>query len=135
MQVKATTRYAQISAQKLRLPANMVRGKRAVDALDLLRVSNLKASNIVFDTIKSAMANAENNHNLNANTLMLASITVDQGPRLKRARPRSRGMANPINHPMAHITVVLDETSVIEKKVKSVKKPAKATKTSTKEAK
>lgn len=109
MKVTAQTRYLKISAQKLRQAADVARDRQAGDAMDTLRVTNLKAAGLVYDTLKSAMANAENNHNLNARGMVIDEIRVDQGPKLKRYRPRSRGMTHKIYHPMAHLTIVLDE--------------------------
>lgn len=109
MKVAAKSRYLKVSAQKLRLSADVVRGQRALDARNSLRAMNQKPANFVAEALASAMANAENNHNLNANTMTISEIRVDEGPKLKRARPRSKGMSTPIFHPMSHLTIVLND--------------------------
>ena len=134
MKVSAHTKYLKISARKLRLSADLVRGMKVTDASDLLRVTNKKSAVMVSDTLKSAVANAENNLNLAKRNLMIDEIKVDEGPVLKRMRPRARGSAGAILHRMAHLTVtVSDDQKLVEKtevvKEKSVKtEPAKAKK-------
>ena len=124
MKVVAKSRYLKVSAQKLRLSADVVRGQRALDARNSLRAMNQKTAGFVAEALAIVTANAENNHNLNANTMTISEIRVDEGPKLKRARPRSKGMSAPILHPMSHLTIVLDDT-VVEAKSKTKKKPAK----------
>ena len=124
MQTQAQARYIKISARKLRLSADMVRGARVVDAENTLRSMPQKGAVMVAAALKSAVANAENNYNMRKTGLHINSITVNEGPTLKRIRPRSRGMANPILHRMSHLTVVLSDT-VVEKKSK---KPTKVVK-------
>lgn len=137
MQTQAQAKYLKISARKLRLSADMVRGARVVDAENTLRSMPQKGAVMVAAALKSAVANAENNYNMRKTGLHINSITVNEGPTLKRIRPRSRGMANPILHRMSHLTVVLSDT-VVEKKSKKptkvVKNPApkKAVKTESK---
>jgi large subunit ribosomal protein L22 len=115
----------------------MVRGARVVDAENTLRSMPQKGAVMVAAALKSAVANAENNYNMRKTGLHINAITVNEGPTLKRIRPRSRGMANPILHRMSHLTVVLSDT-VVEKKSKKptkvVKNPApkKAVKTESK---
>lgn len=133
MKVVAKAKYLKTSAQKLRLSADLVRGQKVNDALAVLKVTNKKTAGFVYEAIKSAASNAENNHNLNRNSLVIDKISVDQGPRLNRVRPRSRGMAHSIIHPMAHITVVLDEETKQQpkpatKKVEKAQSAGKETK-------
>lgn len=111
MKVQAKAKYLKISAQKLRLAADLVRDMNVVNASDLLMNTNKKAAGLVGDTLKSAVANAENNLNLSRKKLHIHEIRVDEGPKLKRFRPRARGMAGRIEHKMAHLTIVLDDES------------------------
>jgi large subunit ribosomal protein L22 len=129
MRVTAKARNLSISAQKLRLVANMVRGKKANVALGELRFMPQKGALMVYDAITSALANGTHNYNLNSANLFVAEIKVDQGSKLKRFKPRSRGMANAIEHPSAHLTVVLDEAPKENvKEVKNTPKKIKETK-------
>jgi len=109
MKTQARIRNLDISAQKLRLQTAGFTGGSVTSALTQLSVRPHKGAAMVFDAIKSAVANAEHNNNLQKSNLMIAEIRVDQGAKLKRWRPRSRGMAAPIIHPKAHLTVVLSE--------------------------
>lgn len=129
MKVQARSKYLKISARKLRLSADLVRGMKVVDAGDLLRVTNKKSAVLVSDTLRSAVANAENNLNLAKRNLSIDEIRVDEGPMLKRIRPRARGSASPIMHRMAHLTIILtDEAKPTQIKSVSVdKKTTKAT--------
>lgn len=120
MQVQAKARNLSISAQKLRLSADMVRGSKATTALEQLRFMPQKGASMVYDAIVSAMANGVHNYQLNTDTMVISEIRVDTGSKLKRFRPRSRGMANAIEHPSAHLTIVLSEAE------KATPKPAKS---------
>lgn len=124
MQTQAQAKYLKISARKLRLSADVVRGARVLDAENTLRAMPQKGAVMVAAALKSAVANAENNYNLRKAGLHISAITVNEGPTVKRIRPRSRGMANPILHRMSHLTVVLSDTAVEKKS----KKPAKVVK-------
>ena len=124
MKVAANIKYLKISAQKLRLGADVVRGQRALDAQELLLNMPQKSARMVAAGLKSAIANAENNYGLNSATLQIAEIRVDQGPKLKRGRPRARGAYGKIEHPMAHLRIVLDSGK--EEAKAEAKKPAKA---------
>lgn len=115
MKVAANIKYLKISAQKLRLGADMVRGQRAIDAQELLGSMPQKSARLVASAIKSAVANAENNYSLNSASLVISEIRVDQGPRLKRGMPRAKGAYGRIEHPMAHLKVVLDSGEEIAK--------------------
>ena len=108
MKVAANIKYLKISAQKLRLGADLVRGQRAVEAQELLENMPQKSARMVAQAIKSAIANAENNYGLTASGLVISEIKADQGPRLKRGMPRAKGAYGRIIHPMAHLKVVLD---------------------------
>ncbi len=87
----------------------MVRGKSVSDALILLRFTPKKSGRLLTKTLRSAVANAESAYSLDADKLYIKTVTVDQGPRLKRFRPRAMGRATRIIKPSSHITVVLAE--------------------------
>lgn len=110
MEVKATTKYTRISPSKLRLPVNEIKGKNAGQALTLLKFMPLKAAGIIHKTLQSAVANAENNNELDVDKLVVKNIIVDQGPSLKRFRPRARGRAGRILKRTSHLTVIVEET-------------------------
>lgn len=105
MEVQARLKGAQISAQKVRLVADQVRGKGVEDALDVLNYSNKKAAQIIKKILDSAIANAENNEGADVDELKVSSIFVDEGTTLKRLRPRAKGRADRILKRSCHITV------------------------------
>lgn len=138
MKVQAKARRLPISARKLRLVADMVRGMDVVAAQMLLRSTNKKAAEMVYATIKSASANAENNYNLSSKLLRIEEIRVDEGSTLKRMRPRAKGASAAILHRSSHLVVSVtdakQEPKVVKKSsVKAVSKPV--TKPVQKEAK
>ena len=108
MAFKATHRFARISPRKLRLMADIVRGKFADEALELLRYQPHRGARMLEKVIKSAMANAEDLRAPNLNELMLTDVRVDGGPMIKRMMPRARGMASVIKRRMSHIHVSLE---------------------------
>ncbi len=109
MEMTAKTRFVRVSAYKVRLVADMVRGKPVGMARDLLSLSDKKASDLVKKLIDSAVANASQNKEIDVDNLYVRTIFVDQGPSWKRFRPRSMGRFNRILKRTSHITVVLDE--------------------------
>lgn len=109
MEVRAVSKYLRVSAQKTRLVADMVRGKNVSDALILLRFTPKKSGRLIAKTLRSAIANAESAHTLEADKLFIKTIMIDQGPRLKRFRPRAMGRATRIIKPSSHITIILGE--------------------------
>jgi large subunit ribosomal protein L22 len=109
MEVRAVSKYLRVSAQKTRLVADMVRGKNVSDALILLRFTPKKSGRLIAKTLRSAIANAESAHTLEADKLFIKTIMIDQGPRLKRFRPRAMGRATRIIKPSSHITIILAE--------------------------
>ncbi len=109
MEIKATTKYARIAPRKARDLARAMQGRSVAEALRLVEVSERKAAALIGKTLKSAIANAENNHKVSADTLRVVSATVDEGPSLKRYWPRSRGMASPIRKRTSHIAIVLSD--------------------------
>ena len=115
--VIAIKRNLRMSARKVRLVVNLVRKMNAVSALSQLKFINKLASKPVSELIKSAIANAEHNHNLKKDNLVISEAYVNQGTAMKRWRPRAFGRAAPIHKHMCHITVVLAEAAVAEKKI------------------
>jgi large subunit ribosomal protein L22 len=105
MEVQARLKGAQISAQKVRLVADQVRGKGVEEALDVLSFSNKKAAHIIKKVLDSAIANAENNEGADVDELKVSTIFVDEGMTMKRLRPRAKGRADRILKRSCHITV------------------------------
>ena len=105
--VRAKASYVRIAPRKARLIADQVRGMPLEDAMTTLRFSNRGAARDIAKLIGSAAANAENNHDLVADDLMVSDITVDEGPTLRRYRPRALGRATRINKRTSHIKVAL----------------------------
>jgi large subunit ribosomal protein L22 len=125
MEVRAVEKFIRISPKKARLVADLVRGENAKKSLVTLQFMPQKGAKIISKALKSAIANAENNHNLDGDSLVISKITVDQGPSLKRFRPRSRGMVSHILKRTSHVTVVVSAEEA-KKQVKTAKKEVKA---------
>ena len=106
---RAVARYIRISPRKVRIVIDLIRGKSVNEALAILKFTPKAASEVVIKLLNSAIANAENNLDLNRDNLYVAEIFADQGPTLKRVMPRARGMAFQIRKRTSHITVILDE--------------------------
>jgi large subunit ribosomal protein L22 len=96
----------------VRLVVDQVRGQPALRALQLLEIMPQRAAREVWKVVKSAVANAENNFELDPDDLVIKRIYADDGPTLKRFKPRARGRVSPILHRSSHITVVVDEREV-----------------------
>jgi len=109
MIIESLARYrkADSSAQKVRLIANLIRGKRVSNALRLLRFNNKKSAFLVRKVLKSAASNAEHNKGLDIDTLIVKKITVDEGPVMKRIMPRAKGRSDRILKRSSHITIVV----------------------------
>ena len=105
--VRASAKYVRISPRKVRLVADQVRGKHIDDARSLLQFSPRSAADDVLKVIESAAANAEANHDLIGDEMIVHEIRVDEGPTLKRFRPRAMGRATPIHKRTSHISVAL----------------------------
>jgi ribosomal protein L22 len=105
--VRASSRYVRVAPRKARLVADQVRGLHIDKARALLQFSPRGAAHDIGKLIESAAANAENNHDLVADEMRVAEITVDEGPTLKRFRPRALGRATPIHKRTSHIAVAL----------------------------
>ncbi len=109
MSVAAKLTGARLSAQKARLVADQVRGKPVEEALDTLTFSPKKAAQIMKKVLESAIANAEHNEGLDVDELIVASVQVDEGPTMKRIRPRAKGRADRIFKRTCHITIKVAE--------------------------
>jgi large subunit ribosomal protein L22 len=113
MQIKSIYRGARISAFKARDVTREIQGLPVAHALDNIMLSAKKAAFLVGNTLKSAIANAENNANLRAEKLVVQEATVGEGPTLKRFQPKARGSAGPIRKRTSHIRIILtDEIEV-----------------------
>ena len=109
MESKAVAKYIRMSPQKVRLVADLIRGKKVQEARNVLLYTRKYAAGIVANVLKSAVANAAQNPNIDENILYVKEIFVDQGPSLKRWRARAQGRAAGIKKRSSHITVILDE--------------------------
>jgi len=107
VRVSATARYLRGSTRKARLVTAVIKGRSVEEAAALLRFMPQHAAKDIARVLKSATANAENNHNLSAEDLIVADAIADEGPTIKRWRPRAQGRAFPIHKPMTHITIVV----------------------------
>ena len=121
MKTKAKLRYLRIAPRKVRLVVDLIRGKKVEQAQTILKFTNKKASQPLSKLLATAIADAKNNFQLDPSNLVISKITVDEGPKYKRWRPRSRGMVHQIQKKTSHITLVLDEIKP-GKKLKKVKK-------------
>jgi large subunit ribosomal protein L22 len=122
MQVRSTTKYARISPKKMRDVAREIQGLAVSEALDALTYTPRKAAHLIGKTLKSAIANAENNHELSADELIVGEAVIGEGPTLKRFKPRARGSAGAIRKRTSHIFITLtDEFEAPEEKKRSGK--------------
>ncbi|HPE67839.1 MAG TPA: 50S ribosomal protein L22 [Thermotogota bacterium] len=110
-QAKATAKYLRLSPRKARSIVNAIRGQKVDKAFEILEFSPRKAARIVQKILKSAVANAENNFDLETEHLVVSEAYVNDGPRMKRVWPRGRGRADILMKRMSHITVVVKDTS------------------------
>ena len=109
MQAKAVLRTVRIAPRKVRLVVDLVRGKKVGEAIAILKHTPKAASPVVEKLIMSAIANAEHNYEMDPNNLVISQAFVDEGPTLKRFRPRAQGRASAINKRTSHVTVILTE--------------------------
>ncbi len=130
MAVQAIAKSVRISPRKVQVVAALVRGRTVADAITILNNTPRRSALAVRKTIESARANAENNHNLKADTLVITEILVNNGPSLKRFRPASHGRALPFQRRSSHIYVTVDGEARTPKKVAA--KKAEETKEETK---
>jgi large subunit ribosomal protein L22 len=138
MEVKSSYRYARISAFKVREVTREIQGMPVTDALNILRFTPKKAATLVNKTLKSAVANAENNNNLRVDDLTVLEAVAGEGPTLKRIIPKAKGSAGPIRKRMSHIFITLTDAVEIkrrEDKKKTKKKSAPKAKAATRTVK
>lgn len=112
MEVKAVARFVRISPQKVRMLADAIKGKPVEKAMDMLKFMPQKSAGIVEKVLRSAVANADQQPDIDIDELMVGNLIVNQGPTLKRFRARARGRGTRIIKPTSHVTVVLTEASV-----------------------
>ena len=105
----ATLKNARISARKVKIVADLLRGKDAKEALAIVKFTTKASSEVIEKLLKSAIANAENNHGMKSNNLYVAEIYANQGPTMKRIRPAAKGSAVRIRKRTSHITIKLRE--------------------------
>ncbi len=108
-QARAELRHARISARKVKIVIDTIRGKNAKEAIAILKYTNKAAAPVVEKLVKSAMANAVNNNHMDETKLYISEIYANQGTTMKRIMPRAQGRANRIRKRTSHITVVLKE--------------------------
>lgn len=106
---RAIVRYVRISSRKVKVVIDLIRGKSVNEAKSILMYTTKAAAPVVEKLLDSAVANAENNLDLSRDNLVVAEVFADQGPTLKRFRPRAHGRASRINKRTSHITIILDQ--------------------------
>ena len=106
---KSTAKTVRITARKVRLVVDLIRGKSVGEAISILKFTPRGASPVVEKVLKSAIANAEHNYDLDIENLVVSEAYVNEGPTMKRFRPRAKGSASPILKRTSHITVVVSE--------------------------
>ena len=109
MESKATAKYVRIAPRKVRIVMDLIRGKNIADAFAILKCTPKAGAEVVEKVLRSAVANAENNFDMNVDNLYVKTAYTDQGPTLKRIHPRSRGQAFKILKRTSHVTVIVDE--------------------------
>ena len=109
MEAKAVAKYVRIAPRKVRVVMDLIRGKDVAEAFAILKFTPKVGADAIEKVLKSAVANAENNFDMDVENLYVSSAYVDQGPTLKRIHPRSRGQAFKILKRTSHITVVVEE--------------------------
>lgn len=127
MEVRAITKYVKISPFKAREVTREIQGLPASAALDILKFSPKKAARLVDKTLKSAIANAENNADLRAASLFVKEAVIGEGPTMKRFQPKARGSAGPIRKRTSHIRIILTDDQPVIKEKKNGKKTAEKT--------
>jgi large subunit ribosomal protein L22 len=122
MEIKSIYKYARISPFKAREVAREIQGLPVAAALDVVAFSAKKAAALIAKTLKSAIANAENNANSKVDTLVVKEAVIGEGPTFKRFQPKARGSAGPIRKRTSHIRIVLTDEIEISKRDKKQKK-------------
>jgi large subunit ribosomal protein L22 len=121
MKIVATLRYLRMAPRKVRLVADLIRGKRIEEAQTTLNFTPKASSPLLLKLLNQAVANAKNNFQLDSSNLYISKITVDEGPKYKRWMARARGRADQIQKKTSHVTIILDEIIKKPKKAKKVK--------------
>jgi len=106
---KAVAKYVRIAPRKVRVVMDLIRGKNVAEAFAILKFTPKAGADVVEKVLRSAVANAENNFDMDVDKLFVKTAFVDQGPTLKRIHPRSRGQAFKILKRTSHVTVIVDE--------------------------
>ena len=109
LEATAVLKYARISSRKVKIVADLIRGKQVDEALAIIKFTPKASSEVIEKLLKSAIANAENNHGMKHEKLYVAEIYANQGPTLRRIRPAAKGSAVRIRKRTSHITIVLKE--------------------------
>lgn len=106
-EVSATSKFVRVSPRKARIVIDLIRGKKVQEAREILQFSERAISEVVLKTLNSAVANAVNNNGMLESTLVVKTATADEGPTIKRIRPRAKGSANRINKRTSHIKITV----------------------------
>ncbi|NLW55328.1 MAG: 50S ribosomal protein L22 [Firmicutes bacterium] len=109
MEAKAVARYVRIAPRKVRQVADEIRGKHVDEAINILQFTPRSAASVLLKVLNSAIANAENNHDMNRGNLVVSKAYIDQGPTMKRYRARAQGRAAAIRKRTSHITIIVEE--------------------------
>ena len=109
METRAVAKYIRITPRKVRIVLYLIRGKNVAEAFAILKFTPKAGADVVEKVLRSAVANAENNFDMDADKLFVKTAYADQGPTLKRIHPRSRGQAFKILKRTSHVTIVVDE--------------------------
>ena len=107
---RATLKFARISSRKIKIVADLIKGKSALEAMNILKFTPKAGAEILEKLLKSAISNAENNNGLSADTLIVTEVFANQGPTMKRLMPKAQGRGARIRKRTSHITVVLKES-------------------------
>ena len=110
MQTQAVLKFVRLSPKKARFVADLVRGKKVDEAVNILKFSTNRAARIIKKVLDSAIANAENNQGADVDELKVKTITIDEGPRMKRISPRAKGRADRIVKRTSHITITVADS-------------------------
>jgi len=109
METRAAVKYIRVSPRKIRLVMDQVRGRKVEEALNILSFAPQKGARILIKLINSAVANAEQNSDVDVDSLYVKRLYADEGPTMKRWRPRAQGRATRINKRTSHLTIIVDE--------------------------
>jgi large subunit ribosomal protein L22 len=109
VEAKAVAKYVRIAPRKVRVVMDLIRGKNVAEAFAILKFTPKVGADAIEKVLKSAVANAENNFDMNVDKLFISTAFVDQGPTMKRIHPRSRGQAFKILKRSSHITIAVEE--------------------------